>query len=333
MRALPRIVFGYYMHALNIVFAGTPEFAAQHLDALIASPHNIVAVYTQPDRAAGRGKQLQASPVKKLALEHDIPVYQPLNFKGDEDKQVLASHNADIMVVVAYGLILPQAVLDIPRLGCINVHASILPRWRGAAPIERALMAGDAETGVTIMQMDKGLDTGAMLVKATTAINDDDDRQVLEERIAQVGRQALVAALAQIEPLRAKAEAQDDSLSTYASKLSKTEALIDWTQNAQQINRTVRCGIGRTPAFCFLNGERVRILKATALPKSSQAALGEIIAIQRDALQVACQDSTLEVSVMQFPGKNALAIRDLLNSKREALALGNRFTSTDVGSS
>ncbi len=321
------------MHALNIVFAGTPEFAAQHLDALIDSPHNIVAVYSQPDRAAGRGKQLQASPVKKLALENNIPVHQPLNFKVDEDKQVLASHNADLMIVVAYGLILPQAVLDIPRLGCLNVHASILPRWRGAAPIERALLAGDTETGVTIMQMDKGLDTGAMLEKATTPIYDEDDRQSLEERLAKVGRQALLSALAHIDSLRANAQTQDDSLSTYASKLSKHEALIDWTQNAKDINRTVRCGIGRTPAYCFLNGERVRILKAKALAKKSQAAQGEIIELQRDTLQIACNDSTLEVSIMQFPGKNALSIRDLLNSKREALALGNRFTSTDVGSS
>ncbi len=321
------------MHALNIVFAGTPEFAAQHLDALIDSPHNIVAVYTQPDRAAGRGKQLQASPVKKLALENAIPVHQPLNFKAEEDKQVLASHNADVMIVVAYGLILPQAVLDIPRLGCINVHASILPRWRGAAPIERALLAGDTQTGVTIMQMDKGLDTGAMLVKATTPIYDEDDRQTLEERLAEVGREALVSALAQIDTLRANAQTQDDSLSTYASKLSKDEALIDWEQNASVINRTIRCGIGRTPAYCFLNGERVRILKAKALPKRGDGKLGEIIELQRETLYIACQDSTLEVSVMQFPGKSALSIRDLLNSKRDALALGVCFTSTDVRSS
>ena len=321
------------MHALNIVFAGTPEFAAQHLDALLASPHNIVAVYTQPDRAAGRGKQLQASPVKKLALENGIQVYQPLNFKEQEDKQVLASHNADVMIVVAYGLILPQAVLDIPRLGCINVHASLLPRWRGAAPIERALLAGDSETGVTIMQMGKGLDTGNMLVKATTPIYDADDRQSLEDRLAQVGSKTLVSALSQIDALRAGAQSQDESLSTYASKLSKEEALIHWDESATTINRTIRCGIGRTPAYCFLNGERVRILKASALPSSKPAKLGEIIDIHRDSLQIACKNSTLEVSVMQFPGKNALSVRDLLNAKRDALAIGNCFTSSDVGSS
>jgi len=321
------------MHALNIVFAGTPEFAAQHLGALLDSPHNVVAVYTQPDRAAGRGKQLQASPVKKTALANDVPVYQPLNFKDVADQQVLASHNADVMIVVAYGLILPQSVLDIPRLGCINVHASILPRWRGAAPIERALLAGDSETGVTIMQMDKGLDTGDMLITATTPINDDDDRQNLEERLACVGTKALLSALSQIDALRAKAEKQDDSLSTYASKLMKQEALIDWEASAQEINRTVRCGIGRTPAYCFLNGERVRILKAKALAEHTDARHGEITDIQRDTLHIACKDSTLEVSIMQFPGKNALSIRDLLNSKRDALAVGNLFTTVEVGSS
>ena len=321
------------MHALNIVFAGTPEFAAQHLGALLDSPHNVVAVYTQPDRAAGRGKQLQASPVKKTALANDVPVYQPLNFKDVADQQVLASHNADVMIVVAYGLILPQSVLDIPRLGCINVHASILPRWRGAAPIERALLAGDSETGVTIMQMDKGLDTGDMLITATTPINDDDDRQNLEERLASVGTKALLSALSQIDALRAKAEKQDDSLSTYASKLMKQEALIDWEASAQEINRTVRCGIGRTPAYCFLNGERVRILKAKALAEHTDARHGEITDIQRDTLHIACKDSTLEVSIMQFPGKNALSIRDLLNSKRDALAVGNLFTNVEVGSS
>jgi methionyl-tRNA formyltransferase len=323
------------MHALNIVFAGTPEFAAQHLDALLGSPHNVIAVYTQPDRAAGRGKQLQASPVKTLAISNNIPVYQPANFKELEDKQALASHNPDVLIVVAYGLILPQAVLDIPRLGCINVHASILPRWRGAAPIERALLAGDAQTGVTIMQMDKGLDTGNMLLTATTPIYHEDDRQSLEERLAEVGRQALLSALSQIDKLRGNAQTQDDSLSTYASKLTKDEALIHWNNNAEAINRTIRCGIGRTPAYCFLNGERVRILKAKALSRGADAdaKFGEIVGIQSDALHVACQDSTLEVSVMQFPGKNALPVSDLLNSKRDVLALGECFTSVDVGSS
>lgn len=317
------------MHALNIIFAGTPEFAAQHLEALLDTQHRIVGVYTQPDRAAGRGKQLQASAVKKLALENGLPVFQPLSLKGLEDQRTLTSLNADLMIVVAYGLILPQAVLDIPRLGCINVHASLLPRWRGAAPIERALLAGDSQTGVTIMQMDKGLDTGDMLSKASIAITPDMDRQQLENELARIGAKTLVSSLEQLDDLRANAEKQDHSLSTYASKLSKEEALIDWQQSAELINRTIRCGIGRTPAYSFLKGERLRILRAKALKQTSSAALGTIISVDRDSLQVACKDSTLEIDIMQFPGKSAQPVRELLNSKRQALAVGNRLVSVE----
>lgn len=315
------------MHAYNIVFAGTPEFAAQHLHALLDSPHHIKGVYTQPDRAAGRGKQLQASPVKKLALENGLPVYQPNSLRGLEDQQVLASLKADLIVVVAYGLILPQAVLDIPPLGCLNVHASLLPRWRGAAPIERALLAGDERTGVTIMQMDKGLDTGAMLSKVATPIRDEDDRQSLESRLAQIGTKALIEALAQLPLLQDNAQAQDNSLSTYAAKLEKEEALIDWNQSATTINRTIRGGIGRNPAYCFLSGERVRIVKATPLIQAHQSPAGTILAHGHGSLRVACGDSVLEVQMMQFPGKTAQAVTVLLNSRLDILAPGNRFRS------
>ena len=315
------------MHAYNIVFAGTPEFAAQHLRALLDSPHHIVGVYTQPDRAAGRGKQLQASPVKKLALENGLPVFQPQSLRGIEDQQVLASLKPDLIIVVAYGLILPQAVLDIPPLGCLNVHASLLPRWRGAAPIERALLAGDTQTGVTIMQMDKGLDTGAMLSKALIPIGDDDDRQSLESRLAQIGTRALIDSLARLPELQANAQAQDDSLSTYAAKLEKDEALIDWNQSATTINRTIRGGIGRNPAYCFLNAERVRILKATPLTQSHQNPPGMILEHGHESLFVACRDSVLEVHLMQFPGKTVQAVGELLNSRQQILAPGNRFVS------
>lgn len=315
------------MHAYNIVFAGTPEFAAQHLRALLDSPHHIKGVYTQPDRAAGRGKQLQASAVKKLAIENDLPVFQPQSLRGEEEQQVLASLNAHLIIVVAYGLILPQAVLDIPRLGCLNVHASLLPRWRGAAPIERALLAGDTETGVTIMQMDKGLDTGAMLSKATISISDKDDRQSLESRLAQIGTKTLIDSLAQLPLLQASAQAQDDSLSTYAAKLEKDEALIDWNQSATIINRTIRGGIGRNPAYCFLNGERVRIVQATPLSQSHQSPLGIILGHGHNSLLVACKDSVLEVQEMQFPGKTVQTVGVLLNSRQEILAPGNRFFS------
>lgn len=315
------------MQAYDIVFAGTPEFAAQHLRALLDSPHRIIGVYTQPDRAAGRGKQLQASAVKRLALENGLPVYQPHSLRGVEDQQVLASLNPDLLIVVAYGLILPQAVLDIPPLGCLNVHASLLPRWRGAAPIERALLAGDERTGVTIMQMDKGLDTGAMLSKATIEIRDEDDRQSLESRLAQVGTQALIESLAQLPTLQANAQTQDDSLSTYAAKLDKEEALIDWNQPAALINRTIRGGIGRNPAYCFLNAERVRIIKATPLNETHSSPAGMILAHGHDSLRVACKDSVLEIHTMQFPGKTVQEVAVLLNSRQDILAPGNYLRS------
>ena len=212
---------------LRIVFAGTPDFAAQHLDALIQSHHDVIAVYSQPDRPAGRGKKLKASEVKQLALTHDIPVYQPENFKSDEAKQQLADLDADIMIVVAYGLLLPKAVLETPKLGCINVHGSILPRWRGAAPIQRAIWAGDAETGVTIMQMDEGLDTGDMISIATCPIEAHDTSASLYSKLAELGPTALIDTLATIADGTANAEKQNDKLANYAKKLSKDEANID----------------------------------------------------------------------------------------------------------
>lgn len=225
---------------LRIIFVGTPDFAARHLSALIDSHHEVIGVYTQPDRPAGRGKKLTASPVKELALEHNIPVFQPENFKSDEAKQELVDQNADLMVVVAYGLLLPQAVLDTPKLGCINVHGSILPRWRGAAPIQRSIWAGDAETGVTIMQMDIGLDTGDMLKIATLPIEATDTSASMYDKLAELGPVALVDCLSDIADGSAIAQKQDDELANYAKKLSKEEAKIDWTMDAIAIERSVR---------------------------------------------------------------------------------------------
>ena len=223
------------MKPLNIIFAGTPDFAARHLQALINSHHNVIAAYTQPDRPAGRGKKLTASPVKELALAHNIPVYQPGSLRKEPAQQQLAALNADIMVVVAYGLILPKVVLDTPRLGCINVHGSILPRWRGAAPIQRALWAGDKKTGVTIMQMDVGLDTGDMLLKTYLSIEDDDTSASLYEKLAQQGPNALLQALEALANGTLAAEKQDEALANYAEKLSKEEARLDWTKSATQL--------------------------------------------------------------------------------------------------
>src|SRR5690606_33051097 len=228
------------MPALNIVFAGTPPFAARHLASLLETQHRIVAVYTQPDRAAGRGKQLQPSAVKTLALAHDLPVFQPASLKSTEEQQQLAQLQPDVMVVVAYGLLLPQAVLDIPKFGCINVHGSLLPRWRGAAPIQRALWAGDKETGVAIMQMEAGLDTGPVLLEARLPILADDTSASLYEKLAQLGPTALCDALHQLPDLLSKAQPQNDSLATYAHKLSKEEAQLDWQRPADELERWVR---------------------------------------------------------------------------------------------
>ncbi len=226
--------------SLKIIFAGTPDFAARHLAALLSSKHEVVAVYTQPDRPAGRGKKLTASPVKLLALEHSIPVYQPATLRAEEAQQELAAIDADIMVVVAYGLLLPKVVLDTPRLGCINVHGSILPRWRGAAPIQRSIWAGDAETGVTIMQMDEGLDTGDMLKIATLSIDAKETSATLYERLAALGPDALVDCLGDIASGKAVAVKQDDEQANYAKKLSKEEAQIDWSMSAEAIERCIR---------------------------------------------------------------------------------------------
>lgn len=317
------------MQPLRIVFAGTPPFAAQHLESLLATEHRIVGVYTQPDRAAGRGKQLHPSAVKYLAQTHDLPVYQPASLRSVEAQQTLAVLRPDLMIVVAYGLLLPQAVLDIPRFGCINVHASLLPRWRGAAPIERALLAGDKETGVTIMQMDKGLDTGPMLYKIPLAITEDDDRQTLESRLADIGRIGLVYCLQNLEALRETAQTQDDHLSTYASKLDKAEALINWEHSAESINLQIRSGIGRTPAYSILGGERIRLLRARPSSESTAAVPGTIVRADRDRLSIACANSLLNVTLMQLPGKNPLSIGEILNSRKELLAPGQRFSSTE----
>ena len=225
---------------LRIVFAGTPDFAASSLAALLTSPHQIVGVYTQPDRPAGRGRKVAASPVKQLAEQHNIPVFQPLSLKNHAEQKTLQALNADVMVVVAYGLILPPLALTIPKLGCINVHASLLPRWRGAAPIQRAVLAGDEESGVTIMQMDAGLDSGDMLLKKSCPIKADDTGSSLHDRLAELGAQCLLEALQDLPALQQQAIVQDHDAANYARKLNKAQACIDWQQSAEEIERLVR---------------------------------------------------------------------------------------------
>jgi methionyl-tRNA formyltransferase len=313
---------------LRLVFAGTPEFAAHHLNALIESgEHDIVAVYTQPDRPAGRGKKPTPSAVKHRAEQAGLPVYQPLNFRNEEDRAALAVLQPDIMVVVAYGLILPQAVLDIPRLGCLNVHASLLPRWRGAAPIQRAIEAGDQETGVTIMQMEAGLDTGPMLNKASCEIRGDDTAASLHDRLAELGGPALLSTLRAAAAGMIEAEAQDDSLSNYASKIEKGEAEIDWSLDAATLDRRIRAFIPFPICYTPLNGERVRIWQAH--PESEEGVPGSILRADKNGILVACGTGSLNIQRLQLPGGKQLSAQEVLNARAEQFQPGTHLGNSD----
>ncbi len=305
------------MKNLRICFAGTPAFAAAHLLALLKAGHHVVAVYTQPDRPAGRGKKLQASPVKKIALENMLPVFQPSSLRSLQEAESLALLNCDLMVVVAYGLLLPKAILDVPRLGCLNVHASLLPRWRGAAPIERALLAGDKVSGVTIMQMDEGLDTGAMLNKESVKISATDNRLNLEERLQIAGQAALIRTLGDLEKYQSEATVQNDEDSNYAAKLEKSEAFIDWRLSASEIDRQIRAGIGRNPAYTVLNDQRLRILKGTVSVESYNAKPGQIVESEKSHFTVSCGSGALDIQRVQLPGKSPATVKDISNSRPE----------------
>ncbi|PLP90226.1 methionyl-tRNA formyltransferase [Pseudomonas sp. FFUP_PS_473] len=305
---------------MRIVFAGTPEFAAEHLKALLDSPYDIVAVYTQPDRPAGRGQKLMPSPVKQLAAQHGIPVLQPPTLRDADAQAELAALQPDLMVVVAYGLILPQIVLDIPRLGCINSHASLLPRWRGAAPIQRAVEAGDPESGVTVMRMEAGLDTGPMLLKVSTPISATDTGGSLHDRLAEMGPPAVLQAIAGLADGTLQGEVQDDALATYAHKLNKDEARLDWNRPAVELERLIRAFNPWPVCHSTLSGEAVKVLAATLAEGHGQP--GEIISASKDGLVVACADQALCLTRLQLPGGKALNFSDLFNSRREKFAVG-----------
>ncbi|AIX49505.1 methionyl-tRNA formyltransferase [Pantoea eucrina] len=301
---------------LKIIFAGTPDFAARHLDALLASEHQVTGVFTQPDRPAGRGNKLTPGPVKVLAQTHGIPVFQPKSLRPEENQQLVADLQADIMVVVAYGLILPQAVLSMPRLGCVNVHGSLLPRWRGAAPIQRALWAGDSETGVTIMQMDAGLDTGDMLLKLNCPIGPDDTSASLYDRLAELGPQGLLQTLTMLATNRAQPEVQDNALATYAEKLSKEEARLDWTLPAAQLERCIRAFNPWPVSYFLIDDQPVKVWQATVLPHQDKQP-GEILHADKQGIQIATADGVLNLLSLQPAGKKPMSAQDLLNSRRE----------------
>ena len=313
------------MNKLKLIFAGTPDFAARHLAALLSSDHEVVAVYTQPDKPAGRGQKLTASPVKDLALAHDLPVYQPASLRNEEAQAELAALGADLMVVVAYGLILPKAVLDTPRLGCLNVHGSLLPRWRGAAPIQRAIWAGDAETGVTIMQMDVGLDTGAMIRKVSCTIASDETSASLYDKLAELGPQALVDTLDAMAAGATTAEAQDDALAHYAQQLSKEEARIDWSMEAVAIERCIRAFNPWPISWFEVAGQTVKVWQAEVLPKAHGQAAGTLLKADKQGIEVATGQGVLRLLTLQPPGKKAMSVSDLLNSRRDWFEPGTQL--------
>lgn len=303
---------------MKLIFAGTPEFAVPALAALIAAGHEIVLVLTQPDRPAGRGMKLKASPVKELALRHGIPVYQPDTLKTAESQSPIAAAQADVMIVAAYGLILPQLVLDMPRHGCLNIHASLLPRWRGAAPIQRAIQAGDAETGVTIMQVVLALDAGDMLKKGGIPISEEDTAQTLHDALAELGGRLMVDTLAEIDDLTP--QRQDAALVTYAEKLRKDEAPIDWTGDAAVLARQVRAFNPFPGAQAVMAGEPWKVWFARAVAGKGEP--GEIISLQ-EGIVVACGQGALRIEALQKPGGKRLVTREFLAGN--PLKTGERF--------
>lgn len=307
---------------MNIIFAGTPHFALPCLEAIAQSQHHLQAIYTQPDRPAGRGHKLQPSPVKEWAMAHDLPVYQPLNFKKQATINELSALKPDIMIVIAYGLILPRSVLDIPRLGCVNVHASLLPRWRGASPIQQAILHQDTESGVTIMQMDTGMDTGAMLKTVSCPISDKDTAGMLHDTLASLAATPLLTVLDLLEKGQISPIPQDGKLATYAPKINKDDAAINWNQTAIEINSQIRAFNPWPIAYTHANEETIRIHEANITHVTTNKPPGTILAIDKNGLQVATGEHILSIQRLQFAGGKALRVADWINAHRTQLNVG-----------
>ena len=311
---------------MRVIFAGTPDFAATHLQAILDDDrYQLVAIYTQPDRPAGRGKKITQSPVKKLALANDIQLKQPASLTDIKTQETIARLEADVLIVVAYGLILPQAVLDIPRLGCINVHGSILPKWRGAAPIQRAIEAGDRETGVTVMQMDVGLDTGPMLTTSQCTIDDKETSASLYPKLAVLGAQALINTLEKMRSGTAVGIAQDSTQSSYADKIAKQESLIDWSASVTEIERRIRAFNPFPAAYSLVNGQRIKIWLASAVSRDYPGVPGEILSADDDGLLVKCGNGALLISTIQLAGKSKMCVAEVLKSRASIFSPGTRL--------
>ncbi len=314
--------------SLKIIFAGTPEFAVAALNALLEQGrHEIRAVYTQPDRPAGRGRRLKASPVKEVALAHGLPLYQPVSLKDPEQQRLLRDMGADLMVVVAYGLLLPRPVLEAPRMGCINIHASLLPRWRGAAPIQRAILAGDRETGVSIMQMEEGLDTGPVLYRMTTPIHPRDTAGTLHDRLAVLGAEALLNTLERITEGSVQPLPQDEAAATYAPKIEKREAILDWSASAEELDRRIRAFNPWPVAQTSLDGKTLRIWQAEPLAEAADRVPGTVIRAGKAGIDVATGEGVLRLQRLQSAGGKPLEAAAFLNGHPELRHPGTRLGS------
>ncbi len=300
---------------LRVIYAGTPEFAVPALQALLQSEHRVVAVYTQPDRPAGRGRKLQASPVKAHALEHGIEVYQPENFDSAPDIDALVALQADLMVVAAYGLLLPPAVLDAPRLGCVNIHASLLPRWRGASPIQQAILAGDRDSGVTLMKMVRGLDSGDMIARRSIVIEPHWNAGDLHDKLAPLGAELLMETMADIETALQRAQAQDESQVTYAPRLVKQQAEVDWDKSQDLLLREIRAFNPWPVSHTTLEGQNLRLWRAQAGRLDAAGLPGEVVAHDSDGVYVRCGDGIVQVTELQFAGRNRCDAAQALNAR------------------